>query len=76
MTGGLPEKKAPAQKHGKPKKLLVVLRCLKVGYLWVEQICFKMILELLELFWWRGEGSLVAPLTKIGNTASRESFKG
>lgn len=76
MTEGHPEKKGPAQKRGKFKKLLVVLRCLKVEYLWVEQVCFKMILEFLELFWWQGEGSLVAPLTKIGNTGSRESFKG
>ena len=52
MTEGLPEKKVSAQKHGKFKKFLVVLRCLKVEYLWVEQVCFKIILELLELFWW------------------------
>ena len=46
MIEGHPEKKAPAEKHGKFKKFLVVLWCLKVKCLWVEKVCFKMILEL------------------------------
>ena len=46
MIEGHPEKEAPSEKHGKFKKFLVVLSCLKVECLWVEKVCFKMILEL------------------------------
>ena len=49
MIEGHPEKEAPAEKHGKFKKFLVVLLCLKVECLWVEKVCFKMILELFFL---------------------------
>lgn len=77
MIEGHPEKTAPARKHGKFKKLLLMLWCLKVERLWVEKVGFKMILELFFGGGWGGvRWSLVAPLTKIGNTGSRESFKG